>query len=1292
MKIFAVSSFILISALLASISCSNLPPAPAAAPELTPRYAPATKSSPTSERLPQNVLVIGWDGCGRAHLDECIARGEVPHLMELTTDGALVGIDILRNTATKAGWSAILTGYYPEKTGVFTNSIFQPIPAGYTVFERLEEFFGPDNIVTAGIIGKTGHVGNASPQKIPVEEWKGKNSPSGGKKIMENGHEYWDIPGEPFYRTQEKMDFFINGLGENDKVGELALETLEKHQGQRMFLFIHFAEPDHAGHAHGENSKEYNDAIISDDQWLGKIVGKLKELGLYDKTLIYVTADHGFDLGKKSHSDAPFAFLATNDSRVIRRGHRIDIAPTILKRLGLDISQFEPPLDGHPLIEPYQPTQWAATPDMGLTTLNEQPKKKSPVTYEMHFDSSGNTSFGDWYADTSLGPASWQPGLPLNISTTLRVSDSHLAGLAKAGINADGFCLLITAERTFDSNGWLRLASDEKMSTLLTPTGLAIEGGVQGAVTDRFAYEFRTPVDELLTKSLDPTQKLDGERQVTFDVQTSLPEDLPPGIYRIRLDYGITVKKRYYGLNGASFAYRPFSRGEPMDSHLYSLPIRASGPHVSGRWVDATTIQPRIPWVLLSNYNSNGYRGVIADEDRSRFALSSRNIIPDGVILPLYTSKKTKASYSLEPQFPTDTIDARSNIPWDYTRGELSIQVTGPDGDTVDLGTAPFIGKKGLWPTTKHSAFTKWEPSSYGHYTVKATGWIEDTWGNRYEGGGTYNFWIANRMTLATATFQGYSYPVGSTYGRSIAFAPAVPADVEVNAALYANSDVNDTRTVSYSGRASPSGVFGPAQGAIPLPLDSPGEYHAHILARYTDEDGHLWVSTMRHAGIVYPEGSPIVARGKKLYIKDEFVDRGETMSEGYVETDGTRHLVHINYPFQAGDVLLIASEQQGANKIEPVLTYEDRDNPAPYAPRLKRLGATNLCLRTSNGYSPHLFPEYITDWAYYYAGAPRPGFMSRFLVGEEGVRAPYWPTSPNSFGGQINASSNGDLPGDIYRLVGGVVVRKEGAQPAYAGYLSSAFLLPKDSNNNRIIAPGTEDLIGPNGNKARFFLIGTRPGMMYETDTSFVAAVQVDPILPVKVTYILEYPDGRRVTAEGVAGGSGVFVGKEKWLLDIPGVYRYTLEAEWQGFKGYMPGLPREGGEFYVVERDIPSDAPVLSLDLPEVSTFNAAGSLTIKGSSTAQTVHFAAVIPGAVVDQGTLTVNEGKFEYRFNPVAINQTTPTYDITNLRTGKPDIKEVVHLTFFAAETTPTGETYHSFIRVIIRGTTVIYAR
>jgi len=319
---------------------------------------------------PQNFILIGWDACQRNHLKECIARNEVPNLMKLTSEGKLVAIDITRITDTKAGWTQILTGYEPEKTGVFSNGIYQPIPVGYTVFERLEKFFGPDNIATVAIIGKKGHVDADPPQKIPMEKLlqrekravaKGKTRPTrseGGKIVEENGKQYWVVPGKPYSNTKDHIDVFINGLIENQKVLAAAIEHLEKYKDKRFFFFVHFAEPDHLGHAHGENSKEYNGGIISDDECTGKIIAKLKELGLYDKTLIYITADHGFDEGETSHRDAPYVFLATNDPAVVRRGLREDVTPTILKRFGLDLSKIDPPLDGHPLTQPYAPPIW----------------------------------------------------------------------------------------------------------------------------------------------------------------------------------------------------------------------------------------------------------------------------------------------------------------------------------------------------------------------------------------------------------------------------------------------------------------------------------------------------------------------------------------------------------------------------------------------------------------------------------------------------------------------------------------------------------------------------------------------------------------------------------------------------------------------------------------------------------------------------------------------------------------------------------------------------------------------
>jgi hypothetical protein len=155
---------------------------------------------------------------------------------------------------------------------------------------------------------------------------------------------------------------------------------------------------------------------------------------------------------------------------------------------------------------------------------------------------------------------------------------------------------------------------------------------------------------------------------------------------------------------------------------------------------------------------------------------------------------------------------------------------------------------------------------------------------------------------------------------------------------------------------------------------------------------------------------------------------QGNTFDEGYIDTVDRRRAPDAHqFPYNPGDVLLISSDGQGANKIIPTLTYETKvTNPQRNDAQLNGIGATNLQLKTSNGYSPHMFPEYITDWEYYYGAAARPGFVSRFVVGETAIRAPYWSVSPNAFGGQINASSNGDMPGDIYRLIGGVVCGRQ--------------------------------------------------------------------------------------------------------------------------------------------------------------------------------------------------------------------------------------------------------------------------
>ncbi|HUS72530.1 MAG TPA: alkaline phosphatase family protein [Sedimentisphaerales bacterium] len=343
----------------------------------------ATPVAEAVDSQPRNIILFGWDGAQRNHVNECLSRKELPTLQKLSKEGAYIEIDIEGVTDTKAGWSQILTGYYPEVTGVYSNGQYQSIPKGLSIGERLEKHFGPDNIVTLAVIGKKGHVDADPPKKIKVEEEaeqpkakkprarkkqaaeakaakqkaakkkaaKPKKKPQ-GKIIEEDGVKYRLVPGKPHYNMSTNTDLFENGLTLDQKVGTRAIELIETHKDKPFFFFVHFAEVDSKGHKQGENSKEYNDALISNDTWTGKIMDKIKELGLADKTQYYITTDHGFNEDGTGHSFAPYVFLATNNKKVNRNGRRQDVAPTILEAFGLDLNKIEPPLDGISLTKP----------------------------------------------------------------------------------------------------------------------------------------------------------------------------------------------------------------------------------------------------------------------------------------------------------------------------------------------------------------------------------------------------------------------------------------------------------------------------------------------------------------------------------------------------------------------------------------------------------------------------------------------------------------------------------------------------------------------------------------------------------------------------------------------------------------------------------------------------------------------------------------------------------------------------------------------------------------------------
>jgi 2,3-bisphosphoglycerate-independent phosphoglycerate mutase len=142
----------------------------------------------------------------------------------------------------------------------------------------------------------------------------------------------------------DPASFASNPQMEAYKVTEKTLELLKDNPYD--FILINFANGDMVGHTGDFNAAKKAVEIV--DECVGKVVKRLLELDAH----IIITADHGnaeqmidYETGmvKTSHTVFPVECIYTaNDSagkKLIERGKLSDIAPTVLKLLGLDIPE-----------------------------------------------------------------------------------------------------------------------------------------------------------------------------------------------------------------------------------------------------------------------------------------------------------------------------------------------------------------------------------------------------------------------------------------------------------------------------------------------------------------------------------------------------------------------------------------------------------------------------------------------------------------------------------------------------------------------------------------------------------------------------------------------------------------------------------------------------------------------------------------------------------------------------------------------------------------------------------------
>jgi arylsulfatase A-like enzyme len=141
-----------------------------------------------------------------------------------------------------------------------------------------------------------------------------------------------------------------------NETSNFACEWLQEHRKDKFFLFLHYYDP-HDPYVPPEpfasrfSDNLYAGEIAYADHHIGRVIEKLKELGLYDSALIIIVADHGESLGEhEEETHGYFIYQSTvripliikppggcGPSVVSRPVAVIDIVPTILGTLQIPV-------------------------------------------------------------------------------------------------------------------------------------------------------------------------------------------------------------------------------------------------------------------------------------------------------------------------------------------------------------------------------------------------------------------------------------------------------------------------------------------------------------------------------------------------------------------------------------------------------------------------------------------------------------------------------------------------------------------------------------------------------------------------------------------------------------------------------------------------------------------------------------------------------------------------------------------------------------------------------------------
>ncbi len=355
-----------------------------------------TRLSGTAHGRP-NVVLITLDTVRADHtFVEGYNRDTTPNLRRLAQDGVVYMHLFATSDVTLSTHASMFTGLYPRQHGAVSSPPGKPTGRPLApAFNTLAEVLAAHGYATMGLAANAGFL-------API--W---GLTQGFQAYDTHYLVHLDSPGtgylryfarallNPFIATQD-MDLVTRRSEEVNRDAFALLDAVQK-KGASFFLFLNYMdahfpyvppppfdrqfpgkdpalvasffndlEPliDHKLRALTVKERQalvsqYDGGIAYEDQQVGRLLDKLKSLGLYENTLILITADHGEHFGDHQllgHAKSVYQSLIHVPLVIKYPGHQqaavidtpvsqIDFLPTILATAGIPVPSGLPGLD-----------------------------------------------------------------------------------------------------------------------------------------------------------------------------------------------------------------------------------------------------------------------------------------------------------------------------------------------------------------------------------------------------------------------------------------------------------------------------------------------------------------------------------------------------------------------------------------------------------------------------------------------------------------------------------------------------------------------------------------------------------------------------------------------------------------------------------------------------------------------------------------------------------------------------------------------------------------------------------